>query len=78
MTEQMLINTAATLARISPQAWEMFVQALAAQMVEAGEALVSSEQTSLQLNQGRAQAYRRLYVTCRDAVTKQREIEGRK
>ena len=77
-SEQKLISAAAMLARHNPQAWEMLLAAVQARVEEALTSLVASESGTLEINQGRAQAYSALYRTLKDCVQRQEQIEGSK
>ena len=77
MATEKLINAAALLARAAPEQWGQFVAALEDFNLIAIKALVSSDLASLQVNQGRAQAYNTMVGTFSAAVQKQEEIERR-
>lgn len=78
-SEGRLVSAASLMARTSPSAWVMFLEALAMRAAEASEQLMSSDLATLQINQGRAQAYRAIYKVCSEAVQTQDQIErGRK
>lgn len=78
MGQEKLINAAAALAQAAPQRWEEFLIALELFTVEATNNFIASDTASLQINQGRVQAYRLMHLTCSTAVKQQKEIMERK
>jgi len=77
-SEADIILSAANLSRAAPTEWEAFVKALQRRAKEAAEQLVGSEQTYLQVNQGRAQAYAFLYRTCATCKEQQDKMGSKK
>lgn len=78
-SEARLVQSAALMARTAPDVWVLFLEALAMRATEASDNMLASDLATLQINQGRAQAYRAIYKVCSEAVRTQDQIErGRK
>lgn len=71
-----LISAAASLARADPNLWGRFCTALENFAAEATTNFVASDVASLQINQGRVQAYLLIHRTCKNAVNKYEEMES--